>query len=110
VGEPYSVRLGREPEQAAISIERIAPTRLDEFEAGLFPAVKQTFADLAIHSICDVQRVGAEARDLHDLGYAARIEALEPRARLNLIEGAQLSCPQPKKNAFLRGRPRYYRL
>ena len=91
MGEPYSVRLGRESEEAAVGVERIAPTRLDQFETGLFPEVEQAFADLAIHSICDAHRVGVEARDLDNLGYAACIQASQPRARLDLIEGAQVS-------------------
>ena len=35
--------------------------------------------------------IGPETRHLHDLGYAARIKALEPRAGLDLIEGAQVT-------------------
>jgi hypothetical protein len=43
-----------------------------------------------MHSIHDVQRIGPEARNLHDFGNAAPIKSFEPRARLDFIEDAQL--------------------
>jgi hypothetical protein len=41
VGEPYSVCLRREPEQATVGIERIAPTRLDKLEAGFLATIEE---------------------------------------------------------------------
>jgi hypothetical protein len=108
VGEPYSIGLGREPEQTAIGIERMAPTRLDELETGLFAAIEEALANPAIHSIHDVQRIGPEARDLHDLGYAARIKALELRAGLDLIEGAQEAIGKIELPAAYRRERRHF--
>jgi hypothetical protein len=39
VGEPYSAGLGCEPEQTAVGIERVAPTRLAELEAGFLATI-----------------------------------------------------------------------
>jgi hypothetical protein len=64
---------------------------LDKLEAGLFTAVEQALPNPAIDSIYNVQRIGRETSDLHDLGYTARIKAFEPRPRPDLIEGAQIA-------------------
>ena len=75
IGEPDAVRLGGEPKQAAVGVEGVGPARLDELKARLLAAHNQALADAAVDAEDDVQRVGAELRDLNDLGEAGRIEA-----------------------------------
>jgi hypothetical protein len=62
----------------------------DQFKSRLIAAVEQALAESAFARNTRFQRVGAVASDLHDLGYTARIEASQSRARLKLIEGAQV--------------------
>ncbi len=68
IGQADAVRLGRQPQQAAVGVESIGPAGLDELEAGLLAADDEAFADAAVDPKDEVQRVRAELRDLNDLG------------------------------------------
>ena len=81
VGEPYSIGLGRQPQQTAIGIEHVLPTRLDEFNTGLFAAVEEALANPAIDPKYNVESVGAEARDLDDFCDTTQIKGLSAARR-----------------------------
>jgi len=65
VGEPDPVGLGGEPKQAAIGVEPVTPTRLDELETGLLAAIEQALANPAVHAKHYIRQCRAMAADFH---------------------------------------------
>ena len=87
VGKADAVRLGREAQQCAVGIEPVTRGRPRRDRAGLLAAIEQPLADAAVGAEDEVQRVGAEARDLHDFGDPAGVEAAQACARSYVVEG-----------------------
>ena len=87
IGKPNAVSLGRESQQAAVGIERIASSSFQKLEAAFLTTIDEAFANSAVHPKHKVQGVRAEARDLHDLGDPAGVEAAQSGSRLDVFKG-----------------------
>lgn len=66
MGQPDPAGLGRQPQKSAIGVERVRPTRLDNLKRRFLATIDKPLPDSAIDPVNQVQRVGAEACNLHD--------------------------------------------
>jgi hypothetical protein len=104
VGQTDAVSFGREPQQAAVGVEGIAPSSFQKLESVLLTTIDEAFANAAVHTKYEVQSVRAEARDLHDLRDAGRIEAAQSRPWLDVLKGGHCSIQQGALDGRLAGR------
>ena len=77
MGQPDPVGFGRQSQQAAIGVKGVGAAGFDELERGFLAAIDQSFANPAIDPEHQIERVGAESRDLNHLRNPGRIEAAE---------------------------------
>jgi hypothetical protein len=75
ISESDAVSLGRQPQQAAVGVERVAPSRPQKLEAVFLSAINKALADPAIYLKHEIQGVRAETCDLNDLRDPCGIEA-----------------------------------
>src|SRR4051794_619336 len=78
----------------AIGIEGERAAGLDRLEPGLLAAVDEALADPPVDAEHEVERVGTETGDLHDLRHASRVEAPQARAGLDVFEREHGSPPK----------------
>lgn len=80
------VRLRREAEKAAVSVEPVGSSGRDELEASLFTSVDEALLDPPIHAKDKVHRIRAESVYLNDFCDPRRVKAAKAGAGFKILK------------------------
>ena len=86
IRQPNSVRFRGKAQQRTVGIKRIGAARLDELELHLLASDNQPLVYAAVDTEDDVERVGAELRDLDDFREARWGETAKAGARIDVFK------------------------